>query len=66
MDEQNKTRVVIYENRDRIPLIDALAQREEVSRAELYRRAMRIYLAMKRAEPSIIITQEEDNDRNTA
>lgn len=66
MEEQNKTRVVIYENRDRIPLIDALAQREEVSRAELYRRAMRIYLAMKRAEPSITITKEEDNDRNTA
>jgi hypothetical protein len=40
-----KTRVVIYESLDRIKLIDELARRNDVSRAELYRRAMRLLLA---------------------
>ncbi len=47
MEDEVKTRVVIYESPARIRIVDELARQEEVSRAELYRRAMRIYLSMK-------------------
>jgi hypothetical protein len=50
METTTKTRVVIYESLDRIKLIDELARRNDVSRAELYRRAMRLLLAQSRME----------------
>lgn len=43
----HKTAIKIYEQTNRLPLIDAAAKAAGCSRAALYRHAMRLYLARK-------------------
>lgn len=51
--DQAKLTFLIRENAERLALVDALARQEEVSRAELYRRAMRQYLAQHTAKEGV-------------
>lgn len=43
----HKTAIKVYEDTDRLPMIDAAAKAAGCSRAELYRRAMKRYLLGK-------------------
>ena len=56
---KTKVKVVVYENPDRVEEADKLAQLHEISRAELYRRAMRLMLAKCRDE----LQEDQTNDR---